>query len=78
MKAENVKTPETARELSSHGLKKAFRKAQIAAKISFCRRKPGSDWKKIEKTTCNPVEQEENPKRGPRQSWAGNHMRNPD
>ena len=38
---------------------------------------PENNRNGLEKSSCEPVEQEENHEKGPRGSWAGNHMGNP-
>jgi hypothetical protein len=52
---------------------KVCEKAQMTTKRYLCQRKTVGE---LEESYCKPVEQEENHEKGPRGSWAGNHMGN--
>jgi hypothetical protein len=45
----------------------------MTTKRYLCQRKTVGE---LEESYCKPVEQEENHEKGPRGSWAGNHMGN--
>jgi hypothetical protein len=70
MKTEPVETPVTTGEVSSRRVEERVKRHKSQRSALLARENWGLAGKKIEKKTCNPMEQEENHEEGPRRSWA--------
>ncbi len=68
-----MKTTETTEEVSSHRVEKRVERRNWRQIATFAREEPTGTRKK----PCKSVEWEENHEKGPRWSWARNHMGNP-
>jgi hypothetical protein len=77
MKVDDVKPTETTEEVSSHGVEKRVKRRESHRNTPGARENRWRTGKTTEKSSCTSVEQDENHEKGPRWSWARNHMGNP-
>ena len=72
-----MKTPATTEAVSSREVKKRVERRKSHRNTPCAEENRWQTGKKTQKNSCNSVEQAENHEKGPRWSWARNHMGNP-